>query len=436
MSLSSLVNDKIVEWINKQETKGYSEEQLKLYLLKKGYSTKDIDEAVVYSKKTTKSAKFDLKKIFTPTLLKLIIPIMVFLLVLLSFFANSYTKDFVGDADCKIVHEGIALGDANRAIQDATLKNDTDPDTIVQMLQYKDSIGLNATQWVIDNFSEMKKKSQILYLGNFHLLFSGIYQLDPFFPVPCEPNYGYVSADEKSTFCKYYISEENYNCVYARNTSPDDAALGSAGNFASKPYEPISFTTIFIHGLILSVMFYILVCIMSYIVSVLREKSNKFKVLFSGIIVAVTISLLGILNYYNEWYIDLEIIICISIILAIVIIAFFIRDDKHEKIFLTTMAILLVLALIVSSFLINYSVLGLQSGAPPSIDTIRYTVDYCNNTGIIQIYNGTGYENQTVCENPRCQDICINKCDTKNYASEIELSGTKHSCICGCVIKK
>jgi len=62
-----MVNQKLIEWINSQESKGYSDKQLREFLIKKKYKKEDIDEALKYIENTKKientkseaSQKFD-----------------------------------------------------------------------------------------------------------------------------------------------------------------------------------------------------------------------------------------------------------------------------------------------------------------------------------------------------------------------------------------
>lgn len=49
-----MVNQQIVDWIKNQESKGYSEEQLKQYLLNQGYNQTDIVKAINLSKEKSK----------------------------------------------------------------------------------------------------------------------------------------------------------------------------------------------------------------------------------------------------------------------------------------------------------------------------------------------------------------------------------------------
>ncbi|MBI2652795.1 YIP1 family protein [Candidatus Woesearchaeota archaeon] len=56
-----MVNQKLIEWINSKETKGYTEKQLRDFLIKKKYKKEDIDGALKYveNKKSEASQKFD-----------------------------------------------------------------------------------------------------------------------------------------------------------------------------------------------------------------------------------------------------------------------------------------------------------------------------------------------------------------------------------------
>lgn len=70
-----MVKKELVEWINSEKAQGYSNAQLRQYLIKQGYNKKDIEEALVSTKKSTFLPFINKKALF------IVIPIILILLV-------------------------------------------------------------------------------------------------------------------------------------------------------------------------------------------------------------------------------------------------------------------------------------------------------------------------------------------------------------------
>ncbi len=64
------MNKELADWIKSEEAQGYSEKQLRAYLLKKGHDSKDIEDAILSFSKNVATTRFSLQEVFKPTIQK------------------------------------------------------------------------------------------------------------------------------------------------------------------------------------------------------------------------------------------------------------------------------------------------------------------------------------------------------------------------------
>jgi len=434
------VNKQLADWIKSEEAKGYPERQLKEYLLKQGYSIKDIDEAIK-SFDNDPLAPSPLKKLLKPTILKLFFPVLALILISMSFIVNSTYFNSVGESLCNRINNGNELRDISEISSKKVLENNADPEELIELYKKSDLIN----KQIISLQNNLIASTVKIVEGNIYFTASMIHKLNPLFPMPCESLFlGTQFANSK--YCRYYINEEVYNCIREgfneQNThfdSKGDAGMSLIALFFTDfpQYKKISPAVFLIHSILLCLIIYILVSIVSLFRKKLLEKDTKIKVV-------AYIIILPIIFFFAMHYVYL---IFPAILVVVFMISSFIKNDKNNKVFLYISAFILILLLIGGFFglrvILGMTLVGLPVDEPFIMESsTEYKIFYCENTKILsieekqQLINDEVYidEEWNVCSNPSCDDICTNYCIQKeNYGITIlNLRGDRPSCICGC----
>ena len=108
-----MVNKQLADWIKSEEAQGYSEKQLRYYLLKQGYNSKDIDDAIKSFGKKETTTPFLAKGIFRPTILKCFFPVLILILIFVSFIINSAHIPPLEEYFCDSLNKNEELIDFN-----------------------------------------------------------------------------------------------------------------------------------------------------------------------------------------------------------------------------------------------------------------------------------------------------------------------------------
>lgn len=423
-----MVNKNLVEWIKSQESKGYSEQQIRESLLGRKYNWKDVEDAIALAKS---SRGFEFKEFIKPTPLKLFLPILFLILIFVSFFVNSfYAPDFSG-ALCNMLD--IHKEEQVLASQEEEIYGfDSNPEEIIRHLESKASLRRKSREVSKESYEFLKP----IYLWNTYFYMSMAYKINPLFPVACE--WSTINSAFPSNFrCSYYIDEEGYNCAL------NGSRLGYISFFNGDlpSYNKISFIDFFMNALLLVVIIYVIVCFVTYIFNKLSLEKNKTKILsaiillilpvFFNLIYSVISELLGIF-YWILFY---------SFVILFVTLLF-IKDNRMKNIILYVSAGFFVLFLVLGIFFLDDLIdrrieMGVsQVDAPPQFKTI-----YCDNTRVldvekldtdlIQVPPGAVFRE---CYNPSCSTICQGYCQSIGESSLMVFSqvGNNPFCICQC----
>ncbi len=270
-----------------------------------------------------------------------------------------------------------------------------------------------------------------LVLGNLYLIASKIYKLNPLFPTPCEA----VSLDQftNPSSCEYYISEENYNCIYDSTQSQTPSPTRP---FDLQPYQKISFLFFLVHSVILVVITYVLISLLSSVMMQLLGAPLLVRIIVKSILLFIPMFLFLIFD-------NLFILLLIPLI-ALFFIYSFIQQENYKTLFLHTIVVIFILLFIAGLFVANYVLEKRISETfnSPSSTSYEYSITACNNTKILtfeekqrnHIKEEYLDEEWNVCDNPSCSKQCDNYCTTKTKSAikAIMLRGDNPSCICAC----
>lgn len=299
-------NKKLIQWIQSAKIKGYSQQQLKYYLLQRGFKPKDIDGAIYLSEHQSNFNEF-----IKPSFFKISFPILFLILIVISFTINSFHIPPFAEWACK------STAGEQEAINNAQ----------AQFLNHGVPI----------------------FLGNFYFIISKIYRLNPFFPIPCEVG-TFLEKEYDNYICSYYMGEKEYNCIadYISQTEQQGSAiwLPEISN-ELLPYKKINHITLIINSLILLVVIYLIVCSISFVFKVITHKNNKIKFIAVSILLVLPILLKFLGFIYPLFFYPFIIIFSILI---------FIKKESNRKLVMSILFALLILLLIAGIFAISYFV--------------------------------------------------------------------------------
>jgi len=254
--------NKLTEWIKSVEAQGYSENQLRDYLIQQGYNSNDIDESITSFGKKQTTNSFSIKDIFKPTILKCFFPILLLILIFISFFINSTNIPPIGEHYCDLINKTLEKNELNEEIKIKSFENNVDPQELINLYQEEENFKKQSYLFM----NPLHKHLINLLKGNLYFTTSRVYKLNPFFPIPCEASRFDEFTD--SDFCKYYISEENYNCI---SNYVEKNNMGSGSNMGLAlfghdltPYKKISFIELLIHSIILILILYLIISLISF----------------------------------------------------------------------------------------------------------------------------------------------------------------------------
>lgn len=412
-----MVNKQLIDWIIEQEKKGFSQDQIKNYLNKQGYEINEIDNCINYINSNKNQS---IKKILEPNIFKLIIPIIFFIILMSSFFVNSYHGPNVGSNMCDSLIESEEIRKFEEEIKENIVGNNININDLIKSLEELDSIKNNLH--FKKNYYELNEK--YIVMGNIYLLYSRIYKLNPFFPIPCElimsGYFTYSSLNNKN--CRYFFTEENFNCI-------NNHSIYNHFSNVSKTYKKNNFFNYLIHTLIIVFIIYLIVCLINLFSYYLRSQ-NKRKI--------IIISLILFLIYFL--FINQNFILFLIFILFLGIYSS-IKNPKKRKKFIYNITFILIFILISGLFIINFYFEKREKVYEHQMKLFKNEFEYsflnCKTTTIIsdtQIQKlNLNIENKDylICENPNCSNICQNFCN-ETHTNIYYIIGDNPGCICGC----
>ncbi len=418
-----MANKKLADWIKSEEAQGYSEQQLRNYLLKQKYNKKDIEDAILLSKE---HKKFNFKEFIKPTPSKLFFPVLFLILILVSFFINSSFLPEAGEQYCQQIKLGEEIDALKVQIKDTSSINNIDPKEVVNLLETQETLNQNKIQ----KNSEFKNNLLPILTGNIYFYPTLIYKLNPFFPIPCELN----SFEEEFTSfrCSYYINKEDFNCIKEEAEKEQEDNWGSMTSyFQNAPnYQRINLLDFIFNSLILIIIIYLIICGISLLFDYVKQKSKKTRLLSSLLLLIIPFFLYLIGLNYSLFYYPFAILF--SILLFV--------KEKPKKIILYTSILLLIILLIGMLFLFKSNIIkGTIGGISSQEDQFSYKIANCEETWIMPMESKIDYrinekyinEEWNVCAKP-CSIICKDYCDKSSRREFSMLRGDNPSCICGC----
>jgi hypothetical protein len=433
-----MVNKQLADWIKSEEAQGYSEKQLRDYLLKQGYNSKDVDDAIKSFGQKEITTPFSAKAVFKPTILKCFFPVLILVLIFVSFFINSAHISPVVDYFCDTLNNVEELKDFNEQVREKSLANNADPQELINLYQQEE----NLRKQSFSSRNVLAEHLNPLITGNLYFTVSMIYKLNPFLPTPCEAltlGEGFTNTN----FCRYYMSEESYNCInnyIIKQKQESNAGAAIIGLFSSDlpTYKKISFLSLLIHGIILISILYTIIALISFGRTKLSAQNKKNKLIINGSLIVLPILIFFIF--------DFAYLLFLLPLIIVFVISSFIKNEKHNQIFLYVITAILILLLIggifVTNFIVNRNVLGSTMDTSSIETNMEYKIFPCENTKILSMEEKQQFgldekyinEEWNVCDNPTCSDICRDYCNQKqSYGRRIGmLRGDIPSCICGC----
>ena len=431
-----MANKQLADWIKSEEAQGYDEKQLKDWLLRKGYPAKDVDNAINSLNPQKAETKYSAREIFKPTILKCFFPALILILFIVSFFINSAHLPAAADYYlCQSVNDGKELRNFSDTIEEKAQEINADPQEIIRLYQHRESLFLNVRR----EGNSFYASAKMLTLGNLYFAAPVMYQINPFFPVPCE-TMNVLGHATVNRFCRYYVTKSTYDCLMSFINSETLEPRGLLGGIVRDipAYHKISFLAFLVHSIILAAMIYAIISLIAAANLKLSKQIRKVKIVINGILIMLPLLIAAVYDYAP--------ILALLPFILVFAITSFIKKDKHRKTFLYIMALVFILLLIGGIIIINLSLESNFSEAKKNMNAERrleFEVVKCENTTTMPIQFGpTGeieenplIETWKVCDNPPCRDICNSYCTQKqsqNRLPEISLIGDNPSCICGC----
>jgi len=384
-----------------------------------------------------KIKKTQLKDIFKPSIFKLFFPIVILILILISFYINSTHIPSIGEHACSVSKEiDKEMQEMRDSYKGSILKvqtNNANPQNSIRLFKDLDKKEKNLRNKFGNTYEEFLINLKPAILGNRYLMFSKILNLNPFFPFPCEL-YDYSDINKDS--CKYYMNEKDYNCI------KDKILVGGIlSTYGTSSYEKISFINLLFHSIILIAIVYLIISLVSFFNKILTEQSNKIKIIIS-IFLFIFVFLVSFMSRSNYTLFLLPFILCF-------IILSFVKEEHKRKLILSILMIFSIILLISGIFIIEYNLnKSFEHGAFNTGETIRYGAIPCENTKILTLEEKQkkdieeNYLNEewNVCDNPSCSKICVDYCKEKYKQEELNpknimIRGDNPSCICGCFVK-
>ena len=423
-----MVNKKLADWIKSEEAQGYTEQQLKNYLIKKKYNKKDIEDAISLAKS---HRTFNFKDFIKPTPLKLFFPILFLVLILVSFFINSSFLPETGEQYCQQIKSGQEMDVLKEQIKGTSSIHNIDPKEVVNLLEKQELLDKKKIQ------SSQEFRNQLLpvMMGNIYFYPSLIYKLNPFFPVPCEFILVSEEVKEFTSFrCSYYISQEDYQCLKDQaEKEQNDQWTSMATYFQNAPeYKQIHNLDLLFNSILLIIIIYLIICGISLLFDYSKQKSKKTKLLLSLLLLISPFFLYLIgLDYALFYY---PFVILFSILLFV--------KEKPKKIILYISIFLLIVLLIGMLFLFSSNIMkGTIGGFSSQEDSFSYKIAFCEDTWVLPMESKISYritekyinEEWNVCSKP-CSILCKDYCESEKPSRRefSMLRGDKPSCICGC----
>ena len=282
--------EQLARWFKDNAKKGYSEDNLKLYLIEHGYHSQDINECLhsanrYYNKEYGKAKNklsnpfqnFSAKEFIRPTFVKMFLPAVLLLLILLSFVVNSLVFPKIGDIACKDVQLKDAQNTNHNSLIAAAITQNADANQVLQLINK--SYGYNNDQDALQ--SQSAGKLRTVALTDFYLYNTGIYKINPLFPTPCNPD-----STSKGVLCYDYFHAETANCV-------NDATTSTYLDEGTSASQKTVFIVFLISALILIAILYLLSCLFVHMLDYLGgfEQKNQLMIL-GGIFLLMIISIL------------------------------------------------------------------------------------------------------------------------------------------------
>ena len=331
----------------------------------------------------------DIKGFLKPTRYKLIIPVFVALVLLISLLTNLILLPKMGEGFCN-AFKSMQEYEVNREFVPLEMIN-ANPNTSKIILQFKEMDRIN--NQILNSLNVFPENANLLKYGNTYYLDQIIYQINPLYPGPCDfAPFFYVHTGTimgtgiSGPNCRYYMTNEHYECISSflmQQGSPKDMIYILHPTFPQ--FTPITLPRLLLHILLILFVIYLLMCILFYLPERFKSISN----------------------------------------------------------FVPKAIVLLIMALFLSSLL--FLILIYEKSIDPLIPSIQepqnyeYNVVYCQDTKTLNSteirmmgINVTDYKEPILlCHDPSCWEICENISQERELRTLLHIHGSNPSCICG-----
>ena len=147
------------------------------------------------------------KDLFKPTIPKLFFPVLILILLIIASIVNFVYLPRVGEGVCDSITLMNEFQAFDKVFDKKLNENNARPQEILNLLEER-----NGYWQEVYDADFIVESTKSVAIGNFMLSMSGVYKLDPFFPVPCLEE-GIGNDFSGTAFCEYYINKEDYECI-------------------------------------------------------------------------------------------------------------------------------------------------------------------------------------------------------------------------------
>jgi hypothetical protein len=444
--------DKIAKWIRSNESKGYTEDELRIRLLQRGYNTSDVAQAIKLTKSESTVKKVErikdvFKNMFKPTFLKVFLTAILLLSIILFFFIAPYFYHFTGQVSCKVATYGYDIGQYNSNVIQPAQSSDTAPDEFIKLLKFREDSEKKFGDDIISLRSNANKGAIIAY-AVFSTVIPKVHILNPLFPVPCTiastvSDISFTEFTGNNKYCYDFYSKDDRACVkdiFDKETRMLPEGLSANDIYNSEDQIHVGVLWSIFNSILLLAIFYVLLCLVIASLESLLILGRKYLVL-SFVLMFFLLVIFGGYNDYVAFFMVLVMLLQIIV---------FIDSVKVRAIVLVSIFTLILVILL--TLLFNVVVGGFGSSVDPKSLVSDYKVIYCNSTKTLSEINASynnlvsglndnsinvsygAAHNLSVCYNPYCSTLCNCNIESEplRTGKDFTLAGTKPSCVCQC----
>jgi len=425
-----LIKKNLADWIVEERKKGHSDAKIYNFLVEEGEKPKKINKAFDIVNQISHKPSFTPKELFKPTILKLFIPAIILILILISFFVNTAHANDVSRLFCELPEKQEPFMKFVTENRNGTYAPNIDPQTVITFIEETDIL----VEEMLVHYSEISNHFKPLIIGNIHIYVLSIYKFNPLYPIPCEYTGDPLPYGKTDRFCRFYISEENYECI---KEFMNEGVTGSSilGSPEMPVYKNISFFGLMFHTLILMFIVYGLTCLLVFANKIISEEPKKIINIINVFIVGALVLFITLVDVHDELFFTLF----LFLLIIFIFFSYFRKDTTRKriaKIFLILFILVIIVGFIIATVVANKNFTRSEERLN---NIIEYSVVDCPESKYSKITEETvedlrlptEYDYNGTYRCPLCYEVCDDYCESY-YDISTEVYGDKPSCICRC----